>query len=351
MARHPSPRLLLTSLAALAFMATPACAGGAPTARTQQAVATPLFDHHVHIASARVSDFIEKVRAQSPNAFEHLSEDIFSRPSVADAMRLLDEAGIKQAVVLSTAYMFVESGTERNPESERLMREENQFTVDTARASRGRLISFIAVNPLAPNAHEEFAYWAGKPGVAGIKLHLGGAGFNADDPAHVATLAAFFADARRAKLPLIAHLRGGGDYGAKEANIFIDKILSQAGDLPVQIAHGGGYAGADPATIAALGAFSDAIARKAPGTKNLVFDISGVVLPEPTATALGTNDTQLAAFVALMRKIGMDRFVIGSDWPAIGNPKTYFNLMRAKLPVTAAEWAKLCRNRAPYLRK
>lgn len=298
-----------------------------------------------------MSDFIERVREQSPKAFEHLSEDIFSRPSVADAMHLLGEAGIKQAVVVSTAYMFVDSGTERNPEGERLMREENQFTVDTALALKGRIKAFIAVNPLAPNAQEEFAYWAGKPGVTGVKLHLGSAGFDADNPEQVAMLAAFFADARKAKMPLIAHLRGGGDYGAEAVNIFIDKILSQAGDLPIQIAHGGGYAGADPATIAALGAFGDAIARKAPGTKNLVFDISGVVLPEPTATALGTNAVQLAAFVALMRKIGLDRFVIGSDWPAIGNPKIYFDLMRAKLPITAAEWARLCHNRAPYLRK
>lgn len=343
-------RAPLTAFAALAIIAIPGCADQTlTTASTKDAIVAPFVDHHVHIASMRVSDRIEHIRKSSPNAFEHLSEDIFSRATVADALRLLDEAGVKQAVVVSTAYMFVESGGARDPEAERLMREENEFTVDTARASNGRIKAFVAINPLAANAQDEFTYWVGKPGVSGIKLHLGAAGFSADNPDHVAKLAAFFAEARKADMPLIPHMRGGSEHTPAQVNIFIDKILSQAGDLPVQIAHGGGYAGADPTTISALAAFGGAIARSAPGTRNLVFDISGVVLPEPAAAALGTNDAQLKAFVALMRKIGLDRFVVGSDWPAIGNPKLYFALMRARLPVTDEEWAQLCRNRAPYL--
>ena len=81
-----------------------------------------------------------------------------------------------------------------------------------------------------------------------------------------------------------------------------------------------------------------------------MFDISGVVLPEEVAKALGSTDEQLKIFVGLMRKIGMDRFVIGSDWPAIGRIAPYFSLMREKLPVTDAEWAQLCNNLAPYLK-
>lgn len=345
-------RALFTGFAALAVIATSGCADQIRTAgQAQESAVTPLVDHHVHIASMLVSDHIERVRKQSPNAFEHLSEDIFSRPTVADALRLLSEAGVKQAVVVSTAYMFVQSGSARDPEGERLMREENKFAVATALASNGRLKAFVAVNPLAANAHDEFAYWAGKPGVSGLKLHLGGAGFSANNPEHVATLAAFFASARKANLPLVVHFRGGSDYSVSAVNIFIAKVLSQAGNLPVQMAHGGGYAGADPATIAVLGAYADAIARRAPGTKNLVFDLSGMVLPDPAAAALGTNDGQLKAFVALMRKIGLGRFVIGSDWPATGNPKAYFALMHARLPVTPTEWAQLCQNRASYLRE
>jgi hypothetical protein len=148
---------------------------------------------------------------------------------------------------------------------------------------------------------------------------------------------------------LLVHLRGGGSFTKGDVNIFIDKVLSRAGDSPVQIAHGGGYAGADPATIESLSAFGEAITRKAPGTRNLVFDISGLVLPDATANALGSSDQQLKVFVGRMRKIGMDRFVMGSDWPAIGRIAPYYALMREKLPVTDAEWAQLCNKVAPYV--
>lgn len=314
----------------------------------QTTTIAPLVDHHVHLGSAALSDQVDEMQKLDPSAFEHLSKDIFSRPTPADAIHILDEAGVKRAVLISTAYFFML--TPDPAEAARKMREENRFIVDTALSSNGRLIAFIAVNPLAANAREELKYWAGKPGVSGIKLHLGAAGFKASSPEQVAKLATFFTAAQEAHLPLLVHLRGGGAFPKAEVETFIDKVLSQAGDLPVQIAHGGGYAGADPATIGSLEAFDEAIARKAPGTKNLVFDISGVVLPEETAKALGSSDEQLKTFVGLMRKIGIERFVIGSDWPAIGRIAPYFALMREKLPVTDAEWAQLCNNLAPYLK-
>jgi len=311
----------------------------------------PRVDHHIHLGSPALSLYVEEIDKQDPTAFEHLSRDIFSRPTLADALRILDEARVERAVLLSTAYLYVPGQTKPDPSAEARMRDENRFTVDTAAASHGRLIAFIAINPLAANAASEFAYWKGRKGVSGVKLHLGAAGFHASSPAQVATLADFFGEARKAHLPLVVHLRGGGPFPKAEVRIFIDKVLARAGDLPVQIAHGGGYAGADPATIDSLTAFGDAIARHAPGTKNLVFDLSGVVLPEPTAQALGSSDAQLRIFVRQMRRIGLDRFVMGSDWPAVGRIATYFALMRQKLPVTDAEWARLCRNRAPYLRE
>ena len=175
-------------------------------------------------------------------------------------------------------------------------------------------------------------------------------GFHASSPEQVATLAKFVAKAREARLPIMIHLRGGGPYPKAEVETFIEKVLPAAGDLPVQIAHGGGYAGADPATIDSLSAFGDAIARKAPGTANLVFDISGIVLPAKTAEALGSNDAQLKIFVELMRKIGLDRFVVGSDWPALGPIAPYYASMQQNLHLSDAEWGQLCRNQAPYFK-
>lgn len=312
----------------------------------------PTVDHHVHLASPALEDYVEKLNKLDPTAFEHLSPDIFSRPTAATALHILDEAGVKRAVLLSSGYLFLTGGKLSDAATEaRELHDENRFVVDTALGSHGRFLAFVAIDPFDASAGDELAYWKNKPGVTGIKLHLGAAGFHASSPEQVARLARFFAAARDANMPLVVHLRGGGPFPKSEVQTFIDRVLSQAGDLPVQIAHGGGYGGADPATIDSLTAFGEAIARKAPGTKNLVLDISGVVMPDADAKALGSSDAQLRIFVAEMRKIGLDRFVMGSDWPAIGRIGPYYDLMRRELPVTDAEWKRLCKNEAPYLRR
>jgi predicted TIM-barrel fold metal-dependent hydrolase len=312
----------------------------------------PTVDHHFHLGSPALSAYVEQINKLDPSIFEHLSPEVFSKPTATTALKMLDQAGVERAVLISSGHLFLTGGklADRAMEA-RELRDENRFVVDTALASHGRFIAFIDINPLDPNAENELAYWKGKPGVNGIKVHLGAAGFHASSPEQVATLARFFAEVRKAGLPLAVHLRGGGPFPQVEVETFIEKVLSQAGNLPVQIAHGGGYAGADPATIDSLSAFGAAIARKAPGTDNLVFDISGVVLPDETAKALGSSDAQLKLFVDLMRKIGLDRFVVGSDWPALGPIAPYYALMRRKLPLTDAEWAQLRGNQAPYLSK
>lgn len=333
---------------ALITLATPLCASAFEGAA---APAAPLVDHHIHLGSDELKQKMEEMLKADPTAFEHLSEDIFKKKTPADVIRNLDEAGVKRAVLLSTAYWFMLPGQAATPaEAARKMRAENRFNVEAALASHGRIIAFVSVNPFAPNAKEEIRYWKDKPGVSGLKLHLGAAGFSASSPEQVAQLAGIFSLARKANLPIVAHLRGGGSFTKADVNIFIDKVLSKAGNLPVQIAHGGGYAGADPATIVSLEAFGAAINRNAPGTRHLIFDISGVVLPDETAAALGSSDAQLAQFVADMRQIGLDRFVIGSDWPALGPIAPYFELMRRKLQLSDAEWKALCNNVAPYLK-
>lgn len=76
----------------------------------------------------------------------------------------------------------------------------------------------------------------------------------------MAKLAKFFAEARAAHLPLVVHLRGGGSFLKAEVETFIEKVLSQAGDLPVQIAPQ--RAGARPPCIAARRLSGDRVRRR-----------------------------------------------------------------------------------------
>lgn len=318
----------------------------------------PRADHHMHIDSKLITDHLRAMQAAYPDIFDGISSDLFLERSGEDAVRELDRAGIDKGVLLSTAYMFGFAGVPLEPAvmAER-MRGENRFNVDAALASKGRLVAFVGINPFAPNALDELAYWAQQQGASGVKLHLGNSGFDTADAGQVEALGRFFAAANKAHMPLVVHLRGAAPFNAASVNIFIDKVLAQAGDLPVQIAHGGGYAGIDQPTLEALGAYGDAIARKAPGTANLVLDMSAVMTFDPAklpgakeSTETRTPEEMRRLYAAGMRKVGLDRFVLASDWPALAPPAEYFARERAMLPVTPAEWKQLCENLAPYLR-
>ena len=170
---------------------------------------TPLADHHIHIQSEVVTNLLGELKKSMPGAFEGLSDDIFQVRTGEAALRELDRAGIRQGVLLSAGYMFGFSGMSLQPEEvARLMRAENQFNVDQALASNGRLVAMVGINPFLDNAMAELNYWSQQPGAAGVKLHLGNSGLDLDNPDQVETLAVFFRAASKVRMPLVVHLRG-----------------------------------------------------------------------------------------------------------------------------------------------
>lgn len=307
----------------------------------------PTADHHMHIQSEVVTNLLGEMKKAMPGVFEGLSDDIFQVRTGEDALRELDRAGIQKGVLLSAGYMFGFSAMSLEPEEvARLMRAENQYNVDQARASNGRLVAMVGINPFLDNALVELNHWSQQTGAAGVKLHLGNSGLDLGNPDQVKALADFFAAASKARMPLVVHLRGEAPFTATNITTFIDTVLSQAGDLPVQIAHGGSFGGIDAATLKALKLYGAAIASKAPGTANLVFDLSGVAQLDLSSLAsvpkegieAHSVDEWRTFYVNEMRQVGLDRFVVASDWPALNPPAEYFAAEHAALPVTDAEW-------------
>lgn len=321
---------------------------------------TPKADHHLHIQSALVTGFLGEIRQAKPELFHGIPDDVFRVRSGEDALRELDRAGIGQGVLLSAGYMFGFSATPLAPaEMTKRMRAENRFNVDQALASNGRLLAMVGINPFLANAMEELAFWSKEPGAGGVKLHLGNSGLDLGNPEQVRQLADFVGAANRARMPLVIHLRGTAPFTRENVGTFIAEVLPQAGDLPVQIAHGGSFGGIDGATVEALRLYGEAMAKRVPGTANLVIDLSAVAqfdLSSLEGMPKEGIDTHTARewreiYVGEMRKIGLDRFLLASDWPAMTPPADYFAAERKALPVTDAEWAILCNNLAPYLRE
>lgn len=301
-------------------------------------------DHHLHVQGPAATAALRKMASGNllVRGMSILMPSAFHERGGREALRLLDAAGIRQGVLLSEAYLVSSPMVKWDTDTDipRLTHEENAFNVEAARASGGRLVAFIGINPFAPNALDELHFWAGKPGVAGVKLHLANSGFEPGSPKMVGELAAFVDAARTSNLPLAIHVRHAADYPRHDAEIFIERVLSHAGDLPVQIAHGGGWGGLDDATLSALEAYREAIDRHAPGTRHLRFDLAVVVLwPR-------TSKRRLDRLAGLMRDIGLDHFLMGSDWPARASPGEYNKLLEAQLPLTRAEWGDILGNGA-----
>lgn len=90
-----------------------------------------------------------------------------------------------------------------------------------------RLIGFCSANPLRPEALREIERCLGLPGMVGIKVHLGNRGMSLRDPAHLARVRELFGVAQRLGAPVLVHMRarGGANFGAEDARIFLDEMV------------------------------------------------------------------------------------------------------------------------------
>jgi predicted TIM-barrel fold metal-dependent hydrolase len=316
---------------------------------TDSSLPPAAVDHHLHIQGPEVSAELRRRAALAPADFAIYSPALFDTRSGADALAQLEQAGIGEGVLLSMGYTFASPrATMRADAAEvaRLTRAENHYNVTAAQSSGGRLYACIGVNPTDAAALDEVHYWAGQDGVTGVKLHLGNSQYQPDTPLHVERLGAVFGAAREHGLALVIHVRSGVQFPASETAQFIERVLPHAGRTPVQIAHAGGGGGIDDETLAALTLYAEAIERAAPGTEHLVIDLSVVLVRDITDAASADLVKRL---VGLVRRIGPQRFVMGSDWPTICTPREHNDMQAAQMTLSEAEWRVILANRAPYL--
>jgi len=326
----PVASFIALLIAAALLAPAPAVHAAAPAARP--AAQTPLADHHQHLFSPRIVALID-------------SPTIKEVPAAALVARL-DEAGIRQATVLSTAYMF--GNPSRKLEDEYgLVRAENDWTADQAARYPDRLVAFCGIHPLRSYALQELARCAAHPGLGrGVKMHFGNGDIQVDDAAQLAMLKDVFRAANRYKMAIVVHARANvgkkRPYGAPQARVFLEQLLPLVPDVPVQIAHlaGTGPGFEDPPSQQALAVFADAFARGDPRVKNVWIDVA--------SNAHSANSAEATALmVKRMRQIGFSRLLYGSDSPT--QLKEAWEAFR-RLPLTDAEFAHIAGNRAPYLR-
>ena len=289
----------------------------------------PLVDYHQHLVSP---------------AFEPLVK--LPQRDGAALVRELDEAGIRQAVVLSVGYTY---GDERKglTDPDRLTREENDWTSRQVTANAPRLIGFCSANPLRPAAFAEIERCLELPGMVGIKVHMGNAGISLRNAEHLNTMQQLFALAERHRAPVLVHMRarGGTNYGAEDALLFIEQVVPMAPSVEVIVAHFGasspGYVTQNDEVMAE---FAAAAQRKDPRIRNLYIDTSANITAD-----ISPEDAALA--VRRMREFGLRRILYGSDLSAPGGSiRAGWEIFRTKMPLTHSELRTIARNRLSFVR-
>lgn len=290
----------------------------------------PLADYHQHLVSPAFAPIVKLPERDG-----------------AALVRELDAAGVDRAVVLSVGYSFADERKGLN-DPDRLTHEENNWTSTEVSNNASRLVGFCSANPLRPVALQELERCLGLPGMIGIKLHLGNSGISLRDPAQLARIQELFSLAQRRRAPVLVHMRarGGANYGAEDAHIFLDKVVPVAPDIEIVVAHfGASGPGYPPQNDEVMAVFAAAAERENPAMRNLYFDVASNVTDEIT--------TADAAMVAQrIRQVGLRRVLYGSDLgPPGGGIRQGWEIFRTKVPLTAEELQQIANNRTRFLAK
>ncbi|HEY0020059.1 MAG TPA: amidohydrolase family protein [Longimicrobium sp.] len=301
---------------------------------------------HFFLSLRRAADGGWRIAAENPmfpGPFRQ--ESIMVEQLVAE----MDAAGLRRAVVLSTAYWLASRYVDPPlPDEHARVRAENDWTARQVARFPDRLAGFCSVNPLRDYAVQELERCARELGLRGLKLHFQG-GVDVLNAEHVRTLRGVFRAANALGIPIAVHVRGDlRTYGREHARAFLEQVLPAAPDVPVQIAHlWGGGAFSD----AALEVYADAVAAGDPRTRNLYFDVSDIAHVAQGTDGWETTVRQMRTVAQRIRRIGVDRMLWGSDMSPPSMPaRDAWIAFRTLVPLTEDEFSAIARNVAPYLR-
>jgi predicted TIM-barrel fold metal-dependent hydrolase len=310
----------------------------------------PAVEHHAHVRSEAARDVLIDIQKA---VGQEVMDEGAGGVTAADLIAALDSAGVSRAQVLSVAYFFGFPDVEID-DREAGVRSENDYVAQQVALFPDRLAGACSLNPLSDYAVDEVERCADDPGLVGLKLHFANSDVDLRDPVHVALVASVFKAAGDNDLPILVHMRTRApDYGARDVEVFIDEVLSEAPTLPVQIAHMAGWGGYDQATDEALVAFIEAFRSGALDRDLYTFDLAAVVVPpgraEPDTARVREVTEANETLSGRILELGPDRVLFATDWDVlpIGG---YAEAVRKTLTLNDAEIADIMDNVGPFFR-
>jgi predicted TIM-barrel fold metal-dependent hydrolase len=331
----------------------PTAAPGATDTRSTAAVATSersaLLDHHVHLIGP---DLLRDWKSLGV-PFSR-SDDVY----LSAAGLLGPGAGAPPAAegvaLISMAHMYGRSGFRAEmgfpveEERARVARENDHVAREAARTP-GRAVAFCSVAILRPYAESELDRCHGEHAARGVKIHLAASDVDLTDAGHLEILGRILARAEERGQAVLLHVdpqRRG--LVADDVARFARSVLEPRRELTLIVAHLGGSGGYGPWTRQVFTTLVDWLEeRRAAGDprSRVFFDTSAVILEEESEGVPPTTPEEAAALAADLRRAGLDRVVVGSDYPVF-DPRRTLELLGERAGLTSEEIAAIVSNRA-----
>ena len=139
--------------------------------------------------------------------------------------------------------------------------------------------------------------------------------------------------------------RGGANYGAEDARLFLSRVVPQSPDIEIVVAHlGSSGPEYTPQHDEVMAAFGEAAKHNDPRMRNVYVDVSGIYFDAATPE-------QAARAASRIREVGTSRILYGSDLtPPGGSIRRGWEVFRSKVPLTEEEFRRIAENQTRFAR-
>lgn len=290
-----------------------------PLGAQQLSDSLKLIDYHVHVFSKELVSNLAKQGYNLKNSrFQIIknNDDDYSKVSA-----IIEDNKAKKMVLISTGYAY------EGLKEYKFIKTENDLLAKMVKLHPKQLFGFYGINPLKEYAIKEIIRCNEELKLNGIKLHLQSSHLNLFDSLHLAKLKEVFALAEEKNIPLLIHNNAWDkSFGTTYFRLFQKEILNEFNGLTIIFAHVGGGGGFFKFGYDFLKAFNGYQKRMGNlNTHKIYFELSGVV-----KRITYPGEKPLKKLLFLMKEIGFEHFLFGSDYP-VKSSQTYFKELQQLL--------------------
>lgn len=291
-----------------------------------------IVDYHVHIFSPELITYFSTQGSDFKKYGYQIIKEKEEYSNIAEITKDNDDA---KMLLISVGYAY--KNPDGNLTEEEFVKRENNLLAEKIKTNPNNLIGFYGINPLKEFAIEEIKRCDEELKLDGLKLHLQSNNLNLKDSVHLSKLKEVFQLADERNIPLLIHNNAWDkNFGKEYFKIFKEEILDEYNSLTIIFAHVGGGGGFYQFGFDFLNEFNTYFKNEKHHQKHKIyFDLSAVIklIKYPKAK----SNTEL---LELMKKIGYDKFLFGSDYPVRNSP-TYINEIFNLLNIEIEELKKI----------